>query len=80
MWHESCVFNEYGLSSDERIERLRGEVERVREELSRSERENHRQKRQIDGLRRHPEPRSSRSASNSAIASRSFTRPADRLR
>ena len=56
--HKSCAFNEYGLSSDERIGRLRDEVERLREELTRRERdanklqqENARQKRQIDGLR-----------------------------
>ena len=62
IWHKSCVFNEYGLSSDERIGRLRDEVERLREELTRRERdanklqqENARQKRQIDGLRRQDE-------------------------
>ncbi len=56
------MFNEYGLSSDERIGRLRDEVERLREELTRRERdanklqqENARQKRQIDGLRRQDE-------------------------
>lgn len=55
VWHQSCVFNEYGLSSDERIGRLRDEVERLRKELSRRERENARQKREIDGLRRQDE-------------------------
>ncbi|MCY3820115.1 MAG: IS66 family transposase [Gammaproteobacteria bacterium] len=49
------MVNEYGLSSDERIGRLRDEVERLREELSRRERENARQKREIDGLRRQDE-------------------------
>ena len=49
------MVNEYGLSGDERIGRLRDEVERLREELSRRERENDRQKRQIDGLRRQDE-------------------------
>ena len=49
------MVNEYRLSGDERIGRLRDEVERLREELSRRERENDRQKRQIDGLRRQDE-------------------------